>query len=214
MLLDTPKGPVLFDHCGRPDPRAGVGQAGFATLLGLAQTGRACVKLSSLTKCSNLPYPYPDAWPYVEALLEAYTPRALVWASDWPFLRAPDRIDYDGLAGLTAQHGQMILEWYVPVSPTQTAATAEFYLGALDIDGNLLGEPHLLFSGTLDKISWTYGPDEINAQIDLIGAPPIVEAQTGQRYTAEGQKRKYAGDKGLDFVASLATLNLTWGGNI
>ena len=94
---------LLFDHCGRPDPQAGVGQAGFATLLGLAQTGRACVKLSSLTKCSNLPYPYPDAWPYVQALLEAYTPRALVWASDWPFLRAPDRIDYGPLQSLFEQ---------------------------------------------------------------------------------------------------------------
>lgn len=94
---------LLFDHCGRPDPQAGLGQTGFATLLGLAQTGRACVKLSSLTKCSSLSYPYPDAWPYVQALLEAYTPQALVWASDWPFLRAPDRIDYGPLQRLFEQ---------------------------------------------------------------------------------------------------------------
>ena len=30
---------LLFDHCGRPDPMAGVGQAGFAALLTLANTG-------------------------------------------------------------------------------------------------------------------------------------------------------------------------------
>ena len=63
---------LLFDHCGRPHPQAGVGQAGFAALLALAQTGCACVKLSSLTKCSVQPYPYADAWPYVQALVEAY----------------------------------------------------------------------------------------------------------------------------------------------
>ena len=94
---------LLFDHCGRPDPRAGVGQAGFAALLALAVTGRACVKLSGLVKCSSQPYPHPDAWPYVQALLQAYTPESLVWASDWPFLRAPARIDYAPLLTLFEQ---------------------------------------------------------------------------------------------------------------
>ena len=28
---------------------------------------------------------------------DAYTPEALVWASDWPFLRAPARTDYGPL---------------------------------------------------------------------------------------------------------------------
>jgi predicted TIM-barrel fold metal-dependent hydrolase len=85
---------LLFDHCGRPDPGQGVGQAGFAALLALAETGRAVVKLSSLSKCSAQPFPHRDAWPYVAALVQAYTPQSLVWASDWPFLRAPERIDY------------------------------------------------------------------------------------------------------------------------
>jgi predicted TIM-barrel fold metal-dependent hydrolase len=94
---------MLFDHCGRPDPQAGLGQAGFADLLALAGTGRACVKVSGFAKVSKLPYPHPDVWPYVQALLEAYTPRALVWASDWPFLRAPARIDYAPLLALFEQ---------------------------------------------------------------------------------------------------------------
>ena len=94
---------LLFDHCGRPDPRAGTAQPGFAALLALAETGRACVKLSSLSKCSALPHPYPDAWPYVQALIEAYTPQSLVWASDWPFLRAPARIDYGPLLAVFEQ---------------------------------------------------------------------------------------------------------------
>ena len=61
MLADS-GAKLLFDHCGRPNPAAGVGQPGFAALLALADTGRACVKLSGLVKCSNLSYPYPDAW--------------------------------------------------------------------------------------------------------------------------------------------------------
>lgn len=102
-LLHDSGARLLFDHCGRPNAGAGLDQPGFATLLALADTGRSCVKLSSLVKCSALPFPHPDAWPYVQALLEAYTPQALVWGSDWPFLRAPARIDYGPLLRLFEQ---------------------------------------------------------------------------------------------------------------
>ncbi len=102
MLVDS-GARLLFDHCGRPDPAAGVGQAGFAALLALADTGRCAVKLSSLVKCSSQSYPYKDAWAYVQALLQAYTPQHLVWGSDWPFLRAPARIDYGPLLALFEQ---------------------------------------------------------------------------------------------------------------
>jgi predicted TIM-barrel fold metal-dependent hydrolase len=91
---------LLFDHCGRPFPNAGLEQPGFVELLALAETGRACVKLSSLAKLSDVAFPHPDAWPFVSALLDSYTPRALVWASDWPFLRSREQIDYGSLLAL------------------------------------------------------------------------------------------------------------------
>lgn len=99
MLLDSGV-QMVFDHLGRPDPSAGVGQAGFVALLDLAGTGRAAVKLSSLVKTSTKPFPHADAWPYVQALIEAFTPQQLMWGSDWPFLRAPERIDYGPLLNL------------------------------------------------------------------------------------------------------------------
>lgn len=91
---------LLFDHCGRPDPLHGLGQAGFQALLELANNGRTYAKLSALNKCSGMPYPHPDAWPYVKALIDAYTPQRLMWGSDWPFLRASERIDYGPLLAL------------------------------------------------------------------------------------------------------------------
>lgn len=94
---------LLFDHGGRPRPADGVAQAGFAALLGFADTGRAVVKLSGWTKVSAQAFPHADVLPYARALLQAYTPQALVWASDWPFLRAPARIDYGPLLALLAQ---------------------------------------------------------------------------------------------------------------
>jgi len=93
---------VLFDHCGRPNAAAGLHHAGFQTLLDWADTGNACVKLSGCAKFAAQPYPYGDARPFVDALIEAFTPKALVWASDWPFLRAPARIDYGPLLALVS----------------------------------------------------------------------------------------------------------------
>lgn len=84
---------VLVDHCGRPSPAAGVGQAGFRELLRLAGTDRVYVKLSGYLKWAGEPYPYDVARPFVDALLDAFTPRRCLWASDWPFLRAETRID-------------------------------------------------------------------------------------------------------------------------
>jgi len=91
---------VLIDHCGRPAPSAGLHQPGFRTLLRLAQTGRVYAKLSGYVKFAQAPFPYDDARPYVEALLDAFTPDRFMWASDWPFLRAPERIDYGPLLHL------------------------------------------------------------------------------------------------------------------
>lgn len=91
---------LLVDHCGRPDPRAGTDQPGFRALLDLADTGRTFVKLSGYAKFSHRPYPHEDIWPYVAALLAAFGPERCVWGSDWPFLRAPARVDYGPLLTL------------------------------------------------------------------------------------------------------------------
>ena len=91
---------VLIDHCGRPTTAAGLDQPGFRTLLRLAATGRVFVKLSGYVKFAQRPFPYDDARPYVDALLDAFTPDRCLWASDWPFLRAAERIDYGPLLSL------------------------------------------------------------------------------------------------------------------
>lgn len=84
---------VLIDHCGRPAAGQGVGQAGFQALLALAGDARVAVKLSGFQKFSAMPPPFADTRPFIEALLDRFTPDACVWASDWPFLRAPQRLD-------------------------------------------------------------------------------------------------------------------------
>lgn len=94
---------LLIDHGGRPDIEAGVAQPGFQALLRLADSARASVKLSGWQKYSRNAYPYDDAWPYAHALLGAFGPQRCMWGSDWPFLRAPERLDYGPLLTLFEQ---------------------------------------------------------------------------------------------------------------
>ena len=91
---------VLVDHCGRPTLEAGLSQRGFSALLQLGASKRAFVKLSGLVKFSREAAPHRDAWPFVTALVEAFTLDRCLWASDWPYLRAPARVDYGVLLKL------------------------------------------------------------------------------------------------------------------
>jgi predicted TIM-barrel fold metal-dependent hydrolase len=102
---------LVIDHCGRPDSAGGIDQPGFQALLRLADRGRASVKLSGWQKYSRTSHPYEDAWPYAQALLRAFGPQHCVWGSDWPFLRAPERLDYGPLL--------MLFEKMVPDAKTR-----------------------------------------------------------------------------------------------
>lgn len=91
---------ILVDHCGRPTVDEGLGQPGFQALLELGATGRAFVKLSGLAKFSRQAAPHRDAWPYVAALVDAFTLDRCLWASDWPHLRGTTRVDYGVLLAI------------------------------------------------------------------------------------------------------------------
>ncbi len=110
---------LLIDHCGRPVAEQGVAQPGFQTLLNLGLAGNAAVKISGLYKFSRESYPHRDAWPFVEALVDAFGIQNCVWGSDWPFLRATQRLDYGPLLSLVEMlfpdpAAQRALLWETP----------------------------------------------------------------------------------------------------
>lgn len=94
---------ILIDHCGRPDLTQGLSGAGFAAVLSLAKSGRATVKLSGFSKFSAQAFPFADTQTHIAELLAAFGPDHCVWASDWPFLKAPFRLDYGPLLQLFAK---------------------------------------------------------------------------------------------------------------
>jgi predicted TIM-barrel fold metal-dependent hydrolase len=85
---------VMVDHCGRPALERGIHQPGFEALLALGREGRAVVKISGFAKFSQAGYPFADVLPYTELLARNFGLSNCVWASDWPYLRAPYRLDY------------------------------------------------------------------------------------------------------------------------
>ena len=66
-------------------------------LLALGRAGRAVVKLSGFAKFSREGFPFVDARPVIDAMAQAFGLQQCVWASDWPFLKAPYRLDYGPL---------------------------------------------------------------------------------------------------------------------
>jgi predicted TIM-barrel fold metal-dependent hydrolase len=75
--------PIVFDHFGGAQGQLGVGQPGFDTLLNLARTGKAYVKISAPYRCSTQLPDYADVAPLAKALIAA-NPQRMLWGSDWP----------------------------------------------------------------------------------------------------------------------------------
>jgi len=81
---------LLASHLGQAPPTAeppsrDVASAALAPLLELAAWPGPRVKLSGFYAISDPAHDYPHraAWPYVEALLEAFGPERLLWGSDF-----------------------------------------------------------------------------------------------------------------------------------
>src|SRR4029450_6488874 len=83
--------PVVIDHMGRSDARAGTGTPGFQSLLRLVGDGGCWVKVSGAHRISRAAPDYPDARPFCEVLVRA-NPERLVWGGDWPYPRMDDEM--------------------------------------------------------------------------------------------------------------------------
>jgi predicted TIM-barrel fold metal-dependent hydrolase len=93
-ILRRDAGRVVIDHMGRPDARRPTDQAGFQTLLRLADSPDVYIKLSGPFRFSQTGWPHPDVDPFIAALVRAFGPDRCIWGSDWPFIRMERRMDY------------------------------------------------------------------------------------------------------------------------
>lgn len=95
---------VVVDHCGRPNLADGVDGQGFRAVLDLAASGRTWIKVSGFAKFSRQAAPWLDVDPYVAAIRATFGTDRCLWGSDWPFLKAPERMDYGVMVQLVERH--------------------------------------------------------------------------------------------------------------
>lgn len=103
--------PVVIDHMGRTDARAGTGTEGFQSLLRAVGDGWCWAKLSGAHRLSQNAPDYPDARPFHEALVRA-NPERLVWGGDWPHPRVEGEMPDAG-------HLLELFQMWTPDSATQ-----------------------------------------------------------------------------------------------
>ncbi|MHC2291966.1 amidohydrolase family protein [Bradyrhizobium barranii] len=81
-LIEKSSVRLVIDHCGRPSVAQGLKGKAFQALLAIGREREAHVKLSGYYKFSQQPHPYEDTWPFIAALVEAFTLDRCVWGSD------------------------------------------------------------------------------------------------------------------------------------
>lgn len=129
-LIERSRVRLVFDHCGRPAVGDGLTGTAFQALLAIGRERDAYVKLSGYYKFARQPYPYEDALPFIHALAEAFTLDRCVWGSDYPFLRASERLDYGPLLAVLprlfpAHDDQRRLLWRTPAKLLGFASGAD-----------------------------------------------------------------------------------------
>jgi hypothetical protein len=87
----------------------------------------------------------------------------------------------------------------------------KLYLSALDENGELIGEPYTIYEGLMDVMEIQDNGETSAVTLNTENQMVILEAIKIFRYTPEEQKRRYPGDKGLDFVPSLQDKEIIWG---
>jgi L-fuconolactonase len=89
---DHPGVTVVVDHMAFPDESTAPDEAPWTAFEDLAAHDNVAVKLSSLPRSSEEPFPYEDMWGYVRRLVEWFGPERLMLGSDYPWM--DDWADY------------------------------------------------------------------------------------------------------------------------
>jgi predicted TIM-barrel fold metal-dependent hydrolase len=88
---DHPGLTIVLDHLGLaqppPNPVRGDPWQGLPGVLALATLPNVTVKFCGGLVLSRLPYPHADVWPRLMALVDAFGPGRLMWASDFTRMR-------------------------------------------------------------------------------------------------------------------------------
>jgi hypothetical protein len=90
--------------------------------------------------------------------------------------------------------------------------TFTMFLGMLNEAHQVISNIYQLFQGRMDTISINDSGDTVQFTLTVESRLIDLEKPNETRYTGVEQKRLFAGDLGLDFVADLQDKTINWGG--
>lgn len=115
MVARHPNVRVIVDHLGKPDVTEAPPYPSFAPVLHLARHPLVWVKIGDYQIASKQPYPWPDTFPFVAALKDAFGADRMIWGTGYPNgarlvpLDQALRYVQRDLPGLTAEDREKIL---------------------------------------------------------------------------------------------------------
>lgn len=85
-------------------------------------------------------------------------------------------------------------------------------LGALDDSGDIIDDPIIVYKGFMDTLSINESAETSSISLTVENKLIMLRRNNERRYTDNDQKTYFPGDKGFEFVASIAEKDMTWGG--
>ena len=87
----------------------------------------------------------------------------------------------------------------------------KIYLGALDSNGAVIGDPFMFFDGFLDQMSFTMTGKDVMLQVTCEHKLIRLQKSSNTRFTHEDQIQKFPNDNGFNLQTAIASRELTWG---
>ena len=84
-------------------------------------------------------------------------------------------------------------------------------LGAFDVNGALIADPLIVFSGFMDTMTIAESGSTSTITISVENKLIAFERSRVRRYTAEDQKIDHPTDKGFEFVTAIVEKEIIWG---
>jgi L-fuconolactonase len=86
LLLEIPELTAIINHGGRPSVMTGELEPWASDMRAIATDTDAYCKVSGLVERAGQEWTTESVRPWVEALLEAFGPQRLIFASNWPVM--------------------------------------------------------------------------------------------------------------------------------
>lgn len=88
----------------------------------------------------------------------------------------------------------------------------DVWFGAMSETGQVIADPHLIFSGKLDVPTIEESGETFSIRIRVESELIRLKQSSNRRYNHADQQIDFPGDRGFEYVEKIQEMNLTWGG--